>query len=112
MKRHGVDCAVNENGNVIVVWCDAEQLVLESSILFGRLFNADGTPMGGTFYISERATPDNYLGECSDPRVTWRNNVIAVDWIDHNNPDLTSSTVAMRIFQAPAGTGIEDFMLY
>jgi len=108
----GVDCAVNDAGYVLVVWCDAEQLVLENTILFGRFFNPDGTPKSGSFYISERATPENNIGPCVDPRVTWRNDVIAVDWVDNNNPNMISKTVAVRIFNAPTGTGIDNFMLY
>ena len=108
----GVDCAVNEGGYVLVVWCDAEQLILANTILFGRFFNPDGTPKSGSFYISERATPENNIGPCVDPRVTWRNNVIAVDWIDNNNPNMGCSTVAVRVFNAPTGTGIDNFMLY
>jgi len=111
-QANGVDCAINDAGYALVVWCDAEQMALPNTILFGRFFNPDGTPKSGTFYISERATPDDNIGACVDPRVTWRNDVIAIDWCDNNNPNVSSKTVAVRIFDAPTGTGIDNFMLY
>ncbi len=107
-----VDAAINEAGYVIAVWSDQEELALASTIVFGRVFNPDGTPKTGTFYISERATPENYIGECIRPRAAWRDDTIAVIWQDRNNPNLENAVVALRVFTAPTGTGIEDFMLY
>jgi len=107
-----VDAAINEAGYVIAVWSDQEQLILANPIVFGRVFNPDGTPLTGTFYISERATPENYIGEARRPRAAWRGNTIAVVWEDMNNPNFDVRIVALRVFQAPTGTGIENFMLY
>ncbi|HPA48441.1 MAG TPA: hypothetical protein PK395_21940 [bacterium] len=107
-----VDAAINEAGYVFAVWSDMSQLSLGSNIVFGRVFNPDGTPKTGTFYISERATPENYVGEARRPRAAWRDDTIAVIWEDMNNPNFDVRIVALRVFNAPTGTGIENFMLY
>ena len=92
------------DGNVIVVF-EGKYDADSSSIVMGRRFTADGTPVGGTFYISEKELPDPATMPSTGPRVAWRAGQVAVVWESGNdwetiNPDdgLPKKVVAMRLF--------------
>jgi hypothetical protein len=97
------DCAINENGEVVVVFgvqCDPS-LPLG---LVGRRFSAAGIPVAGSFYISEVEVPDlsnPNLALATYSRVAWRNNQVAVAWRSQNDPgNPFVNEVARRIFAA------------
>jgi len=94
------DAAIDENGQVIVVF-DAKPQGLIYRVPMGRRFDASGTPMGGTFYLSEKEVPsfDATLSDSSVPRVAWRNGDAAVVWISKNDPNnFAVSEIAQRYF--------------
>jgi hypothetical protein len=97
------DCAINEKGEVVVVFgaqCDVS-LPLG---LVGRRFSAAGIPVGGSFYISEVEVPDPSnpnIALATYSRVAWRNNQVAVAWRSQNDPgNPFINEVATRIFAA------------
>ena len=112
-----VDCAVSADGAVLAVWTDNSGFGQAVALPLGRLFKADGTALSGVrlsgaFYLSEVETLELATSETRRPRAAWRGNTIAVVWESQNSPDTASRVVALRVFQAPAGTGVPDFVLY
>ena len=96
----GCDAAINENGEVVVVFSGKIDPNLLNTVL-GRRFDATGHPVGGTFYISEKEIPDVNLPPfaANRPRVSWRNGKVAVAWESQNDPALGNATeVAVRLF--------------
>ncbi len=107
-----VDCAVNEAGDVIAVWADDSVVAQGIRVVQARVFDAEGAPVTGTFYVSEKETPDIAVGAARRPRAFWRGDKIVVVWESENSPETPSRVVTMRIFEAPEGTGVSDFMIY
>lgn len=100
------DCAINENGEVVVVFGVQYDLSLPLGVA-GRRFDATGKPVGGSFYISEIEVPDvtntNLVGDATYARVAWRNGHVAVTWGTKNDPANPGVTeIALRIFADPA----------
>ena len=96
----GGDAAINENGEVIVVFsakADSGNLV---QAVLGRRFDASGNPVGGTFFVSENEDPSNFNTSTSDaPRVAWRNGQVAIAWRSLNDPNnVLVKEVALRQF--------------
>jgi hypothetical protein len=93
------DAAINENGEVVVVFTAGIDAM---KVAVGRLFDATGKPMGGTFFISEKEVPDPNnppLAVSQRPRVAWRNGILAVAWESKNDPDnIGVNEVALRVF--------------
>jgi hypothetical protein len=73
------DAAIDENGQVIVVF-SAQIAGLENSVTLGRRFDASGNRMGGTFYLSEKEVPNLSTPPLAsaNPRVPWRDGNVAV----------------------------------
>ena len=99
------DAAIYPDGRVLVVTDDAA--FTGEKIIIGRFLKADGEPDGPTFYVSEVESVDaGTLNPATSPRVSWRNNVVAVTWQSKNSPELSQATqsptdvVAVRIFGA------------
>lgn len=107
-----LDCAVSAGGEVLAVWADDSAIDQGIRLVQGRLFNADGTPMSGTFFVSERETLETAVDSARRPRAIWRGDTIVVIWESQSSPDTAGRVVAMRIFQAPEGTEIPDWALY
>jgi hypothetical protein len=96
----GGDAAINENGEVIVVFsakADSGNLV---QAVLGRRFDASGNPVGGTFFVSENEDPSNFNTSTADaPRVAWRNGQVAIAWRSLNDPNnVLVKEVALRQF--------------
>lgn len=106
-----VDGAIDASGRTVVVWTDVE-ILGTIRIPVGRVFDADGEPLTDVFYLSENETVDNIVGESRRPRVAWRDNLIATVWESTSYPDTSNRVVALRIFNAEPGTGVENFSLY
>jgi hypothetical protein len=96
--------AIDESGQVIVVFAAKVDPAVTGRSVMGRRFDATGKPAGGTFYVSEAEVPDlsGALLESGNPKVAWRNGKIAVAWLTKNyplDPSLTGSDViAYRLF--------------
>lgn len=98
-----VDGAIYPDGRVLVVFDDSG--FTGSKIVLGRFLKANGDPDGPTFYVSEIESVDaGPLNPAHDPRVSWRNNVVAVTWLSQNSPEMSVNTgaptdvLAVRIF--------------
>jgi outer membrane protein assembly factor BamB len=78
-----VDAAIAPDGRVIVVF-DANNQYPDfpgtGRVILGRMFSATGVPVGPIFRVSEKAGefPPDAVGLSRHPRVTWRDDVIAV----------------------------------
>jgi hypothetical protein len=100
----GTSAAIDESGQVIVVFAAKIDPTVTGSSVMGRRFNAAGQPTGGTFYVSEAEVPDltGTLLNSSDPKVAWRNGKIAIAWLTENYPyDATlagAPVIAYRLF--------------
>ena len=104
-----VDAAIDESGRVAVVYSDKAGTVAAggaASLVLGRLFDAQGTPLGGVFHVSEKELPVAETLDATDPRLDWRGNTLTVAWESKNqildNPD-AKSVVALRTFSVPGG---------
>lgn len=110
------DAAIDESGNVIVVF-HGKYDAANASIIMGRRLDASGTPVGGTFYISEKELPDPATQRCEGPRVAWRNKQVAVVWESENDPytvddqGLQAKVVAVRYFSTFAPGSLESLGL-
>lgn len=100
-----LDAAINESGEVIVVFEAKYDSANVDPMIMARRFNAAGTPMGPSFYVSEVELPDPNTPKSSAPRVAWRNGQVAITWISHSDLDtidpnsgLPMSVVAFRLF--------------
>ena len=96
------DAAIDEFGQVIVVYSAQPGVTYPTSVTMGRRFDASGNPQGGTFYVSEKEVPDwgNPPYQAGNPRVAWRNGTAVIGWESANYPDLPYPTgvVAERFF--------------
>lgn len=106
-----VDCGIDAAGRVVVVFDDNDLTGRVFSLVEGRLFNADGSPLSKSFYISEKETLDLASDSSRRPRASWRGNQIAVTWESQNTGATSDNVVSLRIFSI-AGTGVESFELY
>jgi hypothetical protein len=107
-----VDCAISPSGRVIVVWADNDVTGGASRLVQGRLFDAQGNPEGGSFFVSEKETIDTFIGESRRPRVAWRGNTIAIVWESKNSAATSSRIVALRVFEVEGETAVTDYSLY
>jgi hypothetical protein len=100
-----VDAAIDAEGNVIVVFGAKYDANNPGAIIMGRRFDKTGTPVGGTFYVSEKELPDPATPSAEGPRVAWRNGQVAVVWesrsdfetLDPNTGE-PMVVVALRLF--------------
>ncbi|MBL9128824.1 MAG: hypothetical protein JNL97_14315 [Verrucomicrobiales bacterium] len=98
------DAAIDSLGRVAVVYDDAAGTGGNAKIVLGRLFDAQGNPMGKTFYVSEKEVPDAATLESRNPRVAFRNDTVAVAW-ESQNIEAGVRVVAMRQFVIPVKPG-------
>jgi len=110
-----VDAAIDPDGNVIVVFAAKFDAGNPNRLIMGRRFGPTGTPVGGTFYVSEKELPDASTPEANGPRVAWRAGQVAVAW--ESASDLESldpftgeplTVVALRLFSTFAPGSIES----
>jgi hypothetical protein len=104
------DAAIDPSGRVVVVF-DAKVLpdgTTPVTLVFGRMFDQTGKPLGGTFHVSETEVPDINTQEASSPRVSWRGGLVAVVWESKNSPDdLGQPHAAARFFSTFSASSAE-----
>lgn len=98
------DVGIDSLGRVAVVFADASGTGGNAPIILGRVFNAQGEPVGGTFHVSERELPDAGTLESRNPRVAFRNDTIAVTW-ESQTPEPGIRVVGVRTFVLPVQPG-------
>ncbi|MBI2926530.1 MAG: hypothetical protein HYY24_12615 [Verrucomicrobia bacterium] len=104
-----VDAAIDSSGRVLAVFDDAGPTAGVARIVMGRLFDPTGQPLGGTFYVSEKESPDLNPLESRQPRAAWRGGLAVVVWQSQNQPDaLGTRTVAARYFSTFKPGSIES----
>lgn len=79
-----VDAAIDTNGSVVVVFDGKTDASAPYNSVFGRRFDASGTALGSTFFISESERPGTQVGDDIGPRVAWRGSQIVVAWQSRN----------------------------
>lgn len=99
------DVAIDALGRVAVAYDSTSASVNGVRGIIARVFDAKGTPLGGSFYVSERETPDALASESRRPRIAFRNDTIAIVWetLSAEVPDVR--TVALRQFVVPVKPG-------
>lgn len=105
-----LDAAISPTGEVIVVFGatyeggPVDQNGADVSVVLGRLLAADGSPLGGTFYVSENEVPSKHPLRARNPRVAWRDNLVVIVWESLNSGQVVGldglpvNTVAARYF--------------
>lgn len=98
-----LDAAIDASGRVIVAFTDGG--FTGQSIVLGRILKANGDPETGTFWVGELETPETFASySAENPRVAWRNGLVAVTWLSKNSPEVSLVTgevlqvVAVRLF--------------
>ena len=78
-----------------------------------RLFGADGEPIGGPFFVSERfeERPDGAFAEARRPRIAWRDNTVVIIWESQNSDGTENRVVAARYFNIAPPVGGEGATL-
>jgi len=99
------DVAIDSLGRVAVAFDDTSASVNGFRNIVARVFDAKGNPLGGTFYVSERETPDAIGAESRRPRIAFRNDTIAVVWESLSADVPGTRTVALRQFVVPVKPG-------
>src|SRR4030095_10826318 len=85
------DAAISSSGEVFVVFSATYEGgpvaddATDISVVMGRLFDASGNPLGGTFYVSEKEVPTAKPLLARNPRVAWRGTAAAVVWESQNS---------------------------
>lgn len=97
------DAAIDTYGRVAVVYDDA-LIEGNAKIVLGRMFDAQGNPLGKTFYVSEKELPDAATPESRNPRVAFRDDSVAVTWESQTSSPGTR-VVALRLFVLPVKPG-------
>ncbi len=95
-KPGGADAAITPDGRVLAVFDDVPPAG-GGRVVYGRLFDKTGKPLGGTFYVSEKEMPGAVTADSQYPRVAWRDELAVVVWESKNNPD-SINEFATRFF--------------
>src|SRR5436190_3820157 len=102
-----VDGAIAPDGRVIAIWDSRLQNAtggVTNRLVQARMFNANGTPVGGRFVVSDWETPQNgatiYTSEI--PRVAWRNNAVVMAWLSHNSPETVADPTSPGVAELVA----------
>jgi len=99
-KAGRVDAAIAGNGRVFAVWSATIVDDPAPELVMGRVLDATGNPVGGTFYLSEQDSETTAAYYTSvEPRVTVRGSAFAAVWVSNNNPTSSGTPiVAARLF--------------
>lgn len=101
------DAAIHADGRVVVVFDDVITSSLTGNnnrLIVGKMFDPKGNSMGPLFYVSERETPFNTVKENVEPKIVWRDNLIAVVWKSLSSPNTSKAVVGLRVFNDVATT--------
>lgn len=98
------DVGIDALGRVAVVYDDVAGTGGNARIILGRVFDPSGTPLGKTFYVSEKELPDAATLESRRPRVAFRNDTVAIVW-ESQNIEPGVRVVAGRLFVVPVKPG-------
>ena len=104
------DAAIHPDGRVLVVMDDLISSSLAGNnnrLIVGKMFDPKGNSMGPLFYVSERETPFNTVKDNVEPKLAWRDNLIAVVWKSLSSPDTAKAVVGLRVFNDVATTPIQ-----
>jgi hypothetical protein len=100
-----LDATIDKSGHVFAVWGAKIQDDPAPSLVMGRVLDATGKPIGGTFYVSEADSETTLAAyESRNPRVTVQGDAFMVVWQSKNagavNPDTLEpiDVVAARLF--------------
>ena len=99
------DVGIDAAGRVVVVYADTSATDGNAPLVLGRVFNAQGEPLGGTFHVSEWELPTPDTLAANNPRVAFRGDAIAVVWESRNSGWPDHRVVAARTFVIPAKPG-------
>ncbi len=99
------DVAIDALGRVAVAFDDTVATGGFARGVVARVFDNKGTPLGNSFYVSEREVPSDTLLESRHPRIAFRNDTIAVTWQSRNADVPDVHTVAVRQFVVPVKPG-------
>lgn len=99
------DVAIDALGRVAVAFADVAATGGFARGIVARVFDNKGTPLGSTFYVSEREMPSDALLESRNPRIAFRNDTIAIAWESRNADVPDVRTVAVRQFVVPVKPG-------
>lgn len=105
------DVAIDSLGRVAVVYADSVASAGVQPLVLARLFNAAGTAIGKTFRVSETETTETAVAASADPRVAFRNDIIAINWVSRNSglfdpvENARGGIVAARFFVVPVKPG-------
>ncbi len=99
------DVAIDSLGRVAVAFDDTVATGGFARGIVARVFDNKGTPLGNTFYVSEREMPSDTLLESRHPRIAFRNDTIAIVWQSRNADVPDVRTVALRQFVIPVKPG-------
>ncbi len=106
------DVAIDAFGRVVVVYNDALATDPPTSLVLGRIFDANGNPLGGTFYVSEKEFASGEEGvRAIGPRVAIRGDSVAVVWESNFGGDAEYAVVGARFFAINAVGGLESTTL-
>ncbi len=98
------DGAIDEKGNFICVFeyapVKSKQDRIHRSVIAARIFDAKGQPNTPFFKITSIPYEDCVTRDI-EPRIAWRNGLIAVVWCDRNTNLTENHQLALRIFRAP-----------
>ncbi len=95
------DAAIDPTGRVFAVWSAAVEGDYFPALVMGRVLDPAGTPIGGTFFVSENEYETTYAWYTSvEPRVAMRGDEFAVVWVSNNHQDYAgmTSVIAARVF--------------
>lgn len=106
-----VDCAIDAQGRVLVAFMDNDATGKAFNLVEARLFDAAGQPLGGSFFVSEKETPELATGESRRPRAAFRGDTVAITWETTNYEATSDRVVAFRVFTVKT-TAVDQFMLY
>jgi hypothetical protein len=98
-----LDAAINANGRVLAVWGAKTADNPDFHAIMGRVLDAAGKPLGGTFFVSESAEETAPIANSYNPRVAARGDSFAVIWVSGNKSTDPSTgepvdVVAGRLF--------------
>ncbi len=99
------DVAIDALGRVAVAFDDVVATGGFARGVVARVFDNKGTPLGSTFYVSEREMPSDSLLESRHPRIAFRNDTVAITWQSRNADVPDVRTVAVRQFVVPVKPG-------